>query len=134
MSRRAIRSALQAALNSIQPSISTAWENTSFNPVNGVPYQKVDLLFAQPDNSEFGSNYMELGILQVTLMYPISSGTAAMEERIDLLLQKFKRGASFSSDNQTVIVNSSPWATGGARDGDRWSAPVKIRWHTNVSI
>lgn len=134
MSRAAIRSALQAALNSIQPPISTAWENTSFNPVNGIPYQKVDLLFAQPDNSEFGSNYMELGILQVTLMYPLSMGTFDMENRIDLLTKKFKRGASFSSGNQTVIINSSPWATGGVRDGDRWAAPVKIRWQTNVSI
>jgi hypothetical protein len=134
MSRKAIRSALQVALNSITPALSTAWENASFNPVNGVPYQKVNLLFAQPENPEYGSSYVELGIFQVTLMYPLSAGTAAADERSEILMDTFKRGSSFSAGGYKIIIDRTPEVMGGMRDGDRWAVPVKIRWHTNISI
>lgn len=134
MSRRAIRSALEAALNSVTPALSTAWENVNFTPVNGVPYQKVNLLFAQPNNSEYGSNYVEMGIFQITLMYPLSTGSSAADARAELLMEAFKRGSSFEAGGYTIVVDRTPEVSGGMRDGDRWAVPVKIRWHTNISI
>lgn len=133
MSRLAIRSALQVALNDISPALSTAWENVPFTPVNGVPYQKAHLLFAQPDNTEYGSNRIEQGIFQITLMYPISAGTSDSETRAELLTDAFKRGSSFSSGGVVVVVNRTPEVPGGMRDGDRWAVLVKIRWHAHVS-
>ena len=134
MSASAIRGALQTALAGLSPSLSTAWENVAFTPVNGVPYQKTFLLFAKPDNSEYGPNYQEQGIFQITLMYPVSTGTSAAETRAELLRQLFKRGASFTSDGINVIVDKTPEIVGGTRDGDRWAVPVKVQWHAQVSI
>lgn len=134
MSRLAIRNALQSAVADISGSISVAWENATFTPVNGIPYQKVNLLFAQPDNSEYGSNYTELGYLQITLMYPLLEGTIEIDERADLIKSAFQRGSSFTADGYTVVVDRTPEISGGARDTDRWSVTIKIRWHANVSI
>lgn len=134
MSRLAIRNALQTALNSVTAPLATAWENASFAPVNGVPYQRVNLLFAQPDNSEYGRNYVELGYLQVMLMYPLLEGTAESDARVELLKEKFKRGSAFVANGYTVIVDRTPEVSGGVKDGDRWSVIVKVRWHTNISV
>lgn len=134
MSRLAIRNALQTALNSITPPLATAWENASFTPANGVPYQKVNLLFAQPDNSEFGRNYVELGYLQITLMYPLLEGTTQSDTRVELLKETFNRGSAFIASGYTVVVDRTPEVSGGIKDGDRWSVTVKVRWHTNISV
>lgn len=133
MSATAIRSALQVALSGMSPALSTAWENVSFTPQNGVPYQKAFLLFAKPDNSEYGANYREQGIFHINLMYPISAGTTAPESRAEMIRQAFKRGSSFSSDGVDVVVDKTPELSGGVRDGDRWALSVKIQWHAQVS-
>lgn len=125
---RLIRSALETSLKALTPDFPTAWENVPFTPISGVAYQKVNLLVAEPLNSEFGENFIEQGIFQVTLMYPLEGGTAGLTTRAILIRNLFKRGSTHQSGAESVLVMKTPTISEGRVDGDRWAVPVKIIW------
>lgn len=124
-----VRAALETALNSMSPALITAWENNPFTPpASNVPYQKSFVLSATPENLEYGSSYLENGIFQVTLMYPLQTGTAAVAARAELLRTIFNRGASFINSGVTVRITRTPEISAGTVEGDRFALPVKIRF------
>lgn len=125
-----INAALQVALNAMSPALATAWENVTFVPVNGTPYQRVFFLYAEPDNEEFGTGYLDQGYMQINLMYPLDAGDGAARARGELLRTTFKRGNSFTSGGQTTTITRTPAIGQGAPDGDRWAVPVRIRFHS----
>lgn len=133
MSTISIRAALEVALNAMTPPLSTAWENAAFAPVAGTPYQAVNVLFVSPDNQVMGRPHIELGFMQVKLMYPLQVGTAVVAARAELIRQTFYRGASFSSGGVTVVINKTPEISPGSVDGDRWAVPVKVRFFSNIT-
>lgn len=132
MSAVKIRAALETALNAMSPAISTAWENMAFTPVAGTAYQQVNVLFADPDNTEFGSRHRELGYMQVKLMYQLQVGTSVVMARAELIRTTFYRGASFTNGGVTVIVEKTPEIGVGQVEGDRYAVPVRIRFFSNV--
>lgn len=132
MSVANIRAALETALLTISPSISSAWENVPFTPVVGTPYQHVTLLTAEPDNPEFGRGYMERGIFQVNLFYPIGDGAAAATARAALIRAKFERGVSFSAGGTTTTIDRTPSVGPGRIEDDRYFLPVKVRFYAHV--
>lgn len=132
MSAVKIRAALEVALNAMSPALSTAWENAAFVPVPGTPYQQVNVLFASPDNIEFGRTHRESGFMQVKLMYPLQVGTSAAAARAELIRSTFYRGASFTSSGVTVVVERTPEISPGSVDGDRYAIPVKVRFFANI--
>ena len=138
MSNLLIRRALEVALNGLSPALSTNWENVAYTPVNGTPYQLVNLLMATPVNPSVGSAATTLvrqqGYLQVSLMYHLLDGTAAIEARAELIKATFKRGASFTNSGQTVIIRNTPEITPGVRDNDRWRVAVKIPFYSNEFV
>lgn len=133
MSLPSVRIALETALNAMTPALATAWQNSPFTPVTGTPYQKVFILTAEPGNAEYGPHYQERGIFQVTLMYPLMTGSAAAEARGELLRTVFARGNSFISGGVTVTIERTPHIGQGMVDSDRWAAPIKIRYFANIS-
>jgi hypothetical protein len=129
-----VRAALETALNGMSPAVITAWENNAFTPpASTVAYQKAFVLTAEPDNPEYGSSYFEQGIFQVTLLFPLQTGTAAAAARAELLRTTFKRGASFINSGVTVNITRTPEVSSGTVDGDRWAQPVKIRFSAFIS-
>ena len=128
-----IRAALETALNGMSPTLSTAWENVAFVPVAGTAYQQVNILFAKPDNREFGNRHQELGYLQIKLMYPLQIGTSTIAARAELLRATFKRGNSFTSSGVTVMVTDTPEVSAGGVEGDRYAVPVKIRFVAQIN-
>lgn len=134
MSRAAIRAALESWLNGMSPAISTAWENRSFTPVNGTPYQRVNLLAADPDNTTQGSAmFIELGILQVTLNYPVGAGPAAIEARAEALRSRFKRGTTLSASGINVHITRTPSIEPAIQEPGWYSIPVSIRWQAFIT-
>ena len=127
-----IRAALETAVNAMTPALSTAFENAAFVPVAGTPYQQVNILFATPDNTEYGSHYRELGYMQIRLMYPQAVGTSVVAARAELIRSTFYRGATFVSSGVSVIVEKTPEVSPGSVDGDRWAVPVKVRFFANL--
>jgi hypothetical protein len=135
MSQNAIRDALEAALDAIAPALDTAHGNEAYTPVTGRPYQEVHVMFAAPGNPTMGDGfYQELGVLQVTLMYPPGEGSAAAAARAALIRQAFRRGATFAgSGGITVQVDKTPEASGGSVDGDRWRVVVRAPFHADIN-
>lgn len=133
MSLPSVRAALESALNDMSPPVQTTWQNMPYTPVNGTPYQKAFILTAEPGNAEYGSHYQERGIFQVTLMYPLMTGSAAAEARGELLRTTFARGNSFVSGDVTVMIERTPHIGHGMVDLDRWAVPIKIRFFANIS-
>jgi len=113
---------------------ATAFENVAFAPpLLSVPYQECFILFARPDNSEFGDRHQELGYMQVNLKYPLQAGTSAIGARAELLRTTFKRGNTFASGGVTTMVTDTPEIGQGEPDGTMYSLPVKIRFVAQVN-
>ncbi len=132
MSAVKIKAALETALNGMA-ALSTNWENAAFTPVAGTPYQQVNILFAEPDNAEYGRTYRELGYMQIRLMYPLQVGAVTAITRAELIRSTFYRGASFTASGVTVVIERTPEIGAGIVDGDRWALTVKIRFYANIS-
>ena len=128
-----IRRALEGALNAITPTLSTAWQNDSFTPVTGSPWQMADILYAEPDNVEFGDMFRQDGFLQVSLFYPLKTGAAAAETRAELIRTTFKRGNSYTNGGIDVIIDKTPEITPGRRDDDWWHVNVRIRFFAHIT-
>lgn len=135
MSHPTIRKALEKHLAAMSPALSTACENVSFAPVTGVPYQRVNLLPNEPDNSAQGPGmYFDRGILQVTLCYPQGSGPAAAEARAQLVRDWFQRGTTLVEGDVSVIVTTTPRISRGEPDGDRFCIPVSVSYQAQINV
>lgn len=132
MSAVLVRAALETALAAMSPALATAWENADYSPVVGTPYQRVNLMFAEPSNPEIGRLYTERGILQVSLAYPLGAGPTPAANRAQLLRSTFYRGASFTASGVVTTIERTPEIAPGRAEGDRWVVPVRIRFYAHV--
>lgn len=133
MSMVSIRAALEVRLAAMVPALATAWENDPYVPVNGTPYQRVYLLPAEPENEEFGRLKRDVGLMQITLAYPLSAGPAAAAARAELIRQQFYRGLSLSSGGVTVTIQRTPEIGPAFLEPDRYTVPVRIRWFSSLT-
>lgn len=134
MSLVIVRRALEKKLAALSPNISISYENASFTPVAGTPYQKAELLPNTPDNSIQGAvTYFERGIFQVTLCYPTGAGTAASGTQAQLTRAHFKRGTSMIESGINVIVTDTPKVSPAIIDGDRYCIPISIRYQAQIT-
>ena len=111
----------------------TAWDNVDFVPVVGVPYQRVNMLFARPENPTYGGEHIrELGYMQVTLYYPKNRGTKAQALRSEAIRSMFKRGETFIKDGITVNIPNTPEVVFGGPEEDTYSSIVKVPFWADV--
>lgn len=129
-----VRKALETRLASMVPLLATQWENRAFKPSAGTPYQKVDLLFAEPINEEIGRQFQEQGYLQVSLRYPVGTSAADALTKAQAVRDWFPKGLPMIADGLTVNVNKIPSISPATIDGDRYCVLVKIRFLTNSLV
>lgn len=130
-----IRAALEMRLGTVTPVMATAFENKTYLPVAGVPYQRAYLLPNTPNDSQIGSQtHLERGIFQVTICYPMGSGSAACETRAQLVKDAFKRGTSMVEGGVTVIIMNAPSVSSAMIDGDRFCIPISMRYQCQVTV
>jgi hypothetical protein len=111
--------------------IDSVFENNALTPTAGVPYQRINVLFARPDNTTLGDEYFrEQGILEIILNYPIQTGKAATLARLDLLRAAFKRGTTLTEGAQRVIINRTPEIGQSTVVNDRWMTRISIPWYS----
>lgn len=111
----------------------TAWDNVGFNPVPGVPYQKVNVLFADPDDVTMGAGYYrEHGFMQVSLFYPILLGTKDITTRAEQIRTLFPRGASFASNGVTVKILRTAMVMGGMPIDESYAIPIRIPFTADI--
>lgn len=111
----------------------TEWENTSFTPVVGVPYQRVHVLFAEPENPTFGVDHVrETGFMQITLHFPKQVGTGAINARIELIREVFKRNTTLEFGGVKVIVTKTPEKAGGAPLEQSYAVAVRVPFRCDI--
>lgn len=133
MSLPLIRSALEVALAAMSPSIQTAYQNADFTPVIGTPYQRAYVMLTTPDDIEMtGALYIEQGIFQISLFYPLDTGPAVAEARAELIRSTFYRGASFTSGAVTVHIDRTPEIAPAMAEDDRFMIPVRVRFLAQI--
>ena len=133
MSITVIRSALEVALAAMSPAMPTAYENAPFIPVVGVAYQRAFLLTAQPENTEMGNTrHTEIGIFQISLNYPLSTGPRDATLRAELIRSTFYQGRTFSAGGIDATVENTPEIAPGRVEDERYVVPVKIRFFSHV--
>lgn len=133
MSLAAVRAALETALQTITPALTTHHENVPFTPTPGTPYQSVALLVAQPRNDEVSRSWVEQGLFQITLRYPVGTGPATATARAALIRQTFYRGASFAASGVVVSIVRTPEILPAFVDGDRFALVVRVPFEAPIT-
>ncbi len=133
MSVLKIRAALETALAALNPAMATVWENTTFTPTAGTPYQRVSLLFTEPANAEYGASFQQGGLFVVQLCWPQGAGMAEIGARIELLRAAFARGTAFTAEGLTTTVARTPLILAAILEGDRYVVPVQVPFLATIT-
>lgn len=134
MSLQIVRRALEMHLSAMTPTLATAYQNSGYTSTPGVPYQRADLMPNTPDNSQQGTaGYVERGIFQVTLCFPMGTGPADAESRTHALRLAFKRGTSLPESGLMVIVTETPAVAPAQFDGTHFCIAVSVPWQAQIS-
>lgn len=111
--------------------MATAYENATFTPVTGTPYQRINMLVNRPVDHAVTMDVTEQrGIFQVSLFYPRGTGRGATQARAELIKALFKPPLTLTNGAVKVEINKTVHIGGGMPDGDRWMVPVSIYWQS----
>lgn len=111
--------------------MATAYENATFTPVTGTPYQRINMLVNRPVDHAVTMDVTEQrGIFQVSLFYPQGTGRGAAQARAELIKALFKPPLTLTNGAVKVEINKTVHIGGGMPDGDRWMVPVSIYWQS----
>lgn len=128
-----IREALQAHLKTLDPSFRTQLENTRFTPDVNVPFQRVAMIYANPDNQTLGCDrYRAIGFFQVGLHYPVGANYIAAQDKADAIIAHFKRGTVLENNGQYVLTNRTPSKSTRGIVDDRYCVIVSIYYTSDV--
>ena len=123
------RLAFEEAINAISPTIATAYENVSFTPSSGVPYQELYDIPASNDHLFTNSSEFEgLGIFQITLKYPSGKGAKDVSNRAELYVSSFPVGTVLTRGTTKVHIIQTPKVNILGVDGDRYVVAVSINY------
>lgn len=126
-----IQAALEQRLATLTPALATAYENATFTPVTGTPYQRINMLVNRPVDHAVTLDVTEQrGIVQVTLMYQQGTGRGAAQARAALIADLFKPPLTLTNGAVKVELVKTVHVGGGMPDGDRWMVPISIYWQS----
>ena len=121
------RQAIEQAILSVAPRIDTQFENATYSPKEGVPYQQLHFLPAKPASLVIDDSITERsGVFQITLRYPAGRGIKDIMARAESYAKVFHAGAKF--DEAYIIAPCSVNILGV--DGDRYGVVVSIYFKT----
>lgn len=120
------QSGLIKHLNTLVPSLPTAYEGLSFTPPSGT-YQRVQFRVNQPDDPVLGVGYYRERIeMQIFVNAPTNKGTGEALARAELLRTHFKKGTTISEAGVLMHILQTPQISGTIAVGDRIICPVLI--------
>lgn len=129
----AIHRAFEKHLATLPDVLPTAYENAQFFPVVGQPYQRVHWLTAEPENPTLGDGfYRERGLMQISLMYPLGSGTGEANIMAAALQDHFRLGFSATESGIIAQVGKTPAIAKGFASDGWWVIPVSVSYFANV--
>jgi hypothetical protein len=129
-----IRQQLETTLDAISAGqIETNYENVFYKPTKGVPFQRVQVVFATPENPTIGDNfYRELGFMQVTLYFPLQNGARDSATWAQTVRAAFYRGRTFVTGKVTTTISQTMSRLPSIVEDDRFVVPLRIPFFANV--
>jgi hypothetical protein len=128
-----ISAAFEKKLATIASNLATAYENVSYSPVEGIPYQRVRLLPAAPENPTLGDGYYrEVGFFEIILFYPINKGRGAAQLKAEAIKAHFARGLAMTESGLTVKVMRTPIVGSAVQDDKNYILPISINYFAEV--
>ncbi|WP_444893633.1 phage tail terminator-like protein [Microbulbifer sp. TRSA001] len=99
--------------------LPTAYENDGYEPNAGTPYAAVYNLPADSGQDTLGEIGRDerIGILQVSIFYPVGKGRGDALAMADQILTHFKAGSTPEYSSQIVTIQSSTISPGRVVDG-----------------
>lgn len=129
-----IRRAFEKSLKNLDPTFQTAYENDSFEPTKGTPYQSVKLVPDKPENPTFGDLFRrETGTFQIFLCFDSHAGTNAAFEKAGQIQDFYHRGKSLVEGTTEVVILGTPKIAGAMKVDDRYVVPVLIEYYSNIN-
>ena len=134
MSFLIVRQQLESALDALSTGqIETNYENVFYKPTKDVAFQRVQVVFATPENPTMGDNfYREQGFMQVTLYFPLQTGAAASATWAQTIRSTFYRGRSFVTGKVTTTISETMSRLPSIVEDDRFVVPLRIPFFANV--
>ena len=121
------RQVIEQAILSVAPRIDTQFENATYSPKEGTPYQQLHFIPARPASIAIDDSIAEhSGVFQITLRYPAGRGVKDALARAESYAKVFYAGATF--DEVYIIAPCSVNILGV--DGDRYGVAVSIYFKT----
>jgi len=129
-----IKKALETHLASLSPSVSTAYEGTTFNPTAGTMYQRVQYLIRPPTDPTRGTGYHRENIqMQIFVATENNKGTGAAITRAELIRNHFAKGTYLYEAPCHIHVLRTPQIGSAVATSDRLIVPVLIEVTGEVS-
>lgn len=131
MSITLIAAALEKKLAAMTPALATVAENTVYSPVTGTPYQILNLLINNPVDHAIGFDITEqMGIFQISLMYPLGAGRGPAQARAQAIADHFKPALDLIESGTKVEIRQTVKIGQGYEDEGRWRVPVSVYWNS----
>lgn len=138
MSQKNIRIAFEKKLTAMPLGLGaskTAFENTTFTPTVGVPYQRSVLAPITPENPTLGDGYFrEVGFYQVVLSYPKGKGVGSITSMAELVQDYFKRGTTLVEGSDKIIVDRTPQISPVYINDNRAEITIRIRYYSEQFV
>ena len=127
MSLTLIARALEKKLASLTPTLPTAGENGTYQPVTGQAYQSIALIPANTVTRDLrGEVNDKTGIFQITVCYPSAQGPVAARARADLIVAHFAPRSRLTEGDVKVEITNDP-SIGPALTPTGWYClPVRV--------
>jgi hypothetical protein len=130
MSNGNISAALEKKLAALG-AFATAHENVVYTPVNGTPYQILNLLLNNPIDHAVTLDVTEQrGLLQISLMYPLGAGRGPAQARAQAIADHFKPAQDLIESGTKVEIRQTVKIGQGYEDSGRWRVPVSVYWNS----
>lgn len=133
MSSLTIRQLLEQRVSAMTPALATAWENVPFEPPDA-PWQDVTLQLDAPIRPTFGDSFWrQRGHLQVLLVYPLNTGTAAVMARAELIRTTFPQGLTLVSGSVRILLETNAEIARGRELSGWYQVPVTIPFTADIN-
>ena len=118
--------AVRRLLQTLSPTLPTAYEGISFVPPDGM-YQRVQFVVNAPTDPTLGNYFYRENIeVQIFVVDKLDVGTSAALQRAEAIRNLFHKGLSLEEGGFRIQILRTPQVSGVSVGNDRLVVPVLI--------
>lgn len=126
------KKAIERKLNTLTPSLPTAYENVKFNPPS-TTYLRLQYSVQRPDDPVFNKFYYREQLeAQIFVCDQLNIGSSNATSIAESIRKLFDKGTHLVEDGYSIQVLRTPQIAGSATTQDRFVIPVLISFVIEV--